>query len=467
MLKKRIRMGLAASWRLLVIMVLCGYTMLAFAAADMLQITNVRVSVLSNQSRLVFDLSGQPNYVLFTLANPNRLVLDIKNAKLLAHLNKNTLKDTPIKHFRAGRHQQDGGYFRIVMDLTKPVSAKSFVLAPAESNGYRLVIDLDTHVKTSAAKIVAAPKMSEKMIEISTSEAGKTDNSKAVVINNPVQNAVDNSPAKVATKTMTPAAITPVPAMPSASAPKPIVTLPTNGRLKPRDIIIVIDPGHGGKDPGTTGPGGTHEKNVVLAIARNLQRMLNAEPGFHAVLTRDSDYYIPLRGRLDIARHDKADMFISIHADAFKDGDAMGASVYALSERGATSEAARWLAEKENTSELMGGVNLPGQDNILRSVLIDLSQTHTISVSLQIGNAVLRQLSYITQLHHNRVEQAAFVVLKSPDIPSLLIETGFLSSPRQERQLRNPRYQEQLANSILQGIKSYFVRNPPQGTLLS
>ncbi len=233
-----------------------------------------------------------------------------------------------------------------------------------------------------------------------------------------------------------------------------------------RPIIVVIDPGHGGKDPGATGVNEIHEKAVVLNIAKKLETLINQEPGFKAVLTRESDYYLTLRERLAIARKYKADMFIAIHADAYLDPNAHGVSLFALSQRGATSEAARWLAASENQSELVGGVELGDKENILRSVLINLSQTATIQASLLIGEEIINNVRPFAYLHHNRVEQAAFVVLKSPDIPSLLIETGFLSNTKEARNLINPAYQQTISQAVMLGIKHYFEQHPPQGTWL-
>ncbi|MDP3559813.1 MAG: N-acetylmuramoyl-L-alanine amidase [Legionellaceae bacterium] len=236
---------------------------------------------------------------------------------------------------------------------------------------------------------------------------------------------------------------------------------------KHRTVVVVIDPGHGGKDPGALGPGKEKEKNIVLSIAQRLQRHIQQQPGMRAVLTRRQDYYIGLRERLKIARQYNADIFISIHADAFVNPHMQGASVFALSSRGATSEAARWLAEKENYSEL-GQVNLSAlkdSSGLVRSVLIDLSQTATISASLQMGRQVLQQLQQMTLLHHRRVEQAQFMVLKSPDIPSLLVETGFISNIAEAQRLKSPRYQEQLSEAMCQGILAYFKEYPPQGSL--
>jgi N-acetylmuramoyl-L-alanine amidase len=227
-------------------------------------------------------------------------------------------------------------------------------------------------------------------------------------------------------------------------------------RQQKKRLTVVLDPGHGGKDPGATGHRGTHEKHVVLKIAKKLAAILNASPRYRAILTRSTDRYIPLRQRLRIARRYHADLFVSIHADAFRNTKARGSSVYALSQRGATSEAARWLAQNENASELMGGVDLDNKSKLLRSVLINLSQTASVRDSLNVGSHILSSLNQVNRLHHRRVEQAAFVVLKSPDIPSLLIETGFLSNRYEEKLLNSPTQQKRIAQAIFKGINKYF-----------
>ncbi len=248
-------------------------------------------------------------------------------------------------------------------------------------------------------------------------------------------------------------------------AVKTVVAAPKHLR---RDVIVVLDPGHGGHDPGAIGPGHRMEKHVVLAIAQLLKKRIDSQPGLRAVLTRQGDYYVGLRQRLQIARRNNADIFISIHADAYINRQSHGASVFALSQRGATSEAARWLAEKENYSEL-GGVNLNGlddKDGVIRSVLLDLSQTATISSSVQLGRLVLHDLGQITALHNKQIEQARFVVLKSPDTPSILVETGFISNPQEAVKLSSSVYQMQLANALLAGIQRYFAAYPPFGSFL-
>jgi len=256
-------------------------------------------------------------------------------------------------------------------------------------------------------------------------------------------------------------------------APKPTsIDIPLQNGLARKMVVVVIDPGHGGKDPGAVGPQGIPEKAVVLSIAKALQKAINNQPGFTAKLTRNGDYYLPLRERLALARRYRGDMFIAIHADAHPRNDpngnnAHGASVYALSLRGATSEAARWLAKRENESELMGGVDLNDKSNMLKSVLLNLSQDATIQASLRIGDEIIDSLRNVGGLHRHRVEQAAFVVLKSPDIPSLLVETGYITNPREEFNLANGMYQQRLASAITQGVRSYFVQWPPRDSLLA
>ena len=240
---------------------------------------------------------------------------------------------------------------------------------------------------------------------------------------------------------------------------------PTDGA--PRDVIVAIDAGHGGDDPGASGHGGTREKHVVLAIARHLEKLIEKEPGMRPVMIRNGDYYLGLRKRMEKARDMQADLFISIHADAFRNGRASGASVYVLSQNGATSEAAQWLANSENNSDLIGGVSLDDKDELLRSVLLDLSQNATIAASLDVGSNVLKELGGIGKVHKSRVEQAGFMVLKSPDIPSILVETGYISNKREERNLRNEAYQQKLAVAMITGVRRYFLQNPPPGTRLA
>lgn len=367
------------------------------------QLEGFYLSQQGEHTRFVFELSDYFHYRSFSLHAPERFVIDFGHARLSAHLSHPALINTPVKTLR---HARRGDDLRVVLDLKRQTKrVRVFSLPKDKNHRYRLVVDMYDR-----------PQSAKTMVQ-------------------------------TALKKIMPLEI---------KLPKP----------RSRDIIVVIDPGHGGKDPGATGRHGTREKDVVLSIAKDLQRMLNEQEGFKAVLTRRGDYFISLRHRLDLARKFRADMFIAIHADAYLHRRAHGASVYALSERGATSEAARWLAQKENYSEL-AGAPLSDKGNTLRSVLIGLQQTATIGASLQIGGAILNKLNDFTQLHHDKVEQAAFVVLKSPDIPSLLVETGFLSNYSEEKRLRKYYYQHQLAWSIMQGIRSYFMSQPPRGTLFA
>lgn len=235
-----------------------------------------------------------------------------------------------------------------------------------------------------------------------------------------------------------------------------------------RDIIVAIDAGHGGEDPGAAGSRyRTKEKKVTLEIAKRLKRLVDAQPGMKGVLTRTGDYYVGLRQRMVLARQERADLFVSIHADAFRDKRVRGSSVYVLSNRGASSEAARWLAEKENASDLVGGVTLEDKDPVLASVLLDLSQSATRHASISAASRVYAQLRAMGKVHGRKVQQAGFMVLKSPDIPSMLVETGFISNPTEESNLRDPKHQERIAKSILQGVQAYFDDAPPPGTLLA
>ncbi len=253
-------------------------------------------------------------------------------------------------------------------------------------------------------------------------------------------------------------------ARPGDAVPVKIAPAPGPGG---RDVIIAIDPGHGGEDPGASGRKGTREKDVVLQIAKRLERLINEEPGMQAVLVRKGDYYISLRSRIQNARDHRADMLVSIHADAFRDKRARGSAVYVLSSNGATDEAARWLAERENAADLVGGVSLDDKDEMLASVLLDLSQSATISASITAGEFVIEELQRVGRVRKRTVQQAGFVVLKSPDIPSLLIETAFISNPEEEAKLRNKNHQEKLAKALREGLRSYFYEYPPAGTRIA
>ncbi len=394
-------------------LMLTGFVVNAVAAT---QVKSVRLWRAPDNTRLVFDLTGPVQHSVFTLSSPDRLVIDINGATAAGPLSV-APGDSPVTSVRSA--QRTPTDLRVVVDLKKAITPKSFTLAPNQQYGNRLVVDLFD----SAAD--AEPTLPQPAVAITP--------------------AVPVTPTRPAIK------LTPVP----------------NGK---RDIVIAIDAGHGGEDPGASGPRGQHEKDVVLQIAKELQRQINAEQGFRAELTRTGDYFIPLRGRTEIARKKGADLFVSIHADAAPSSAAFGASVFALSERGATSETARWLADTENRSDLIGGagnVSLDDKDRMLAGVLLDLSMTASLTSSLNVGQKVLSNIGQVTPLHKRRVEQAGFMVLKSPDIPSILVETGFISNSNEANKLQSSGHQQALARSIRTGVKQFFQQNPPPGTYMA
>ncbi len=387
------------------------------------QVKSVRLWRAPDNTRLVFDLSGPVQHSVFTLSAPDRLVIDINGATLAAPLNVAT-SNTPISSVRSA--QRTPTDLRVVVDLKKSVTPKSFTLAPNAQYGNRLVVDLYDQEADAIAASAPPP-----------------------------------APVPVQTPATTPA----VPVSPA----QPAIKLPPVPRGK-SEIVVAIDSGHGGEDPGASGSRGQHEKDIVLQIAKELQRQINSERGFRAELTRTGDYFIPLRKRTEIARKKGADLFISIHADAAPSRAAFGASVFALSDRGATSETARWLADTENRSDLIGGagnVSLDDKDRMLAGVLLDLSMTATLSSSLNVGQKVLGNMGRVTSLHKQRVEQAGFMVLKSPDIPSILVETGFISNNNEAAKLATASHQQALARSIHTGVRQYFQQNPPPGTYIA
>ncbi|WP_176516081.1 N-acetylmuramoyl-L-alanine amidase [Pseudomonas faucium] len=387
------------------------------------QVKSMRLWRAPDNTRLVFDLSGPVQHSVFTLSAPDRLVIDINGATLAAPLNVST-SNTPISSVRSA--QRTPTDLRVVVDLKKSVTPKSFTLAPNAQYGNRLVVDLYDQESDAIAA---------------------------------------TAPPPTPTPTPTPATTPAVPVSPA----QPAIKLPPVPAGK-RDIVVAIDAGHGGEDPGASGSRGQHEKDIVLQIAKELQRQINTEKGYRAELTRTGDYFIPLRKRTEIARKKGADLFISIHADAAPSRAAFGASVFALSDRGATSETARWLADTENRSDLIGGagnVSLDDKDRMLAGVLLDLSMTATLSSSLNVGQKVLGNMGRVTSLHKQRVEQAGFMVLKSPDIPSILVETGFISNNNEAAKLATASHQQALARSIHTGVRQYFQQNPPPGTYVA
>ncbi|MGA2397503.1 MAG: N-acetylmuramoyl-L-alanine amidase [Steroidobacteraceae bacterium] len=362
------------------------------APARAVEVRAVRLWASPEGTQVVLELSGSAKHSLLVLKNPDRVVLDVSAAHLSATARRPPASGV-VKDVRMAR--RPGGDLRLVLDLTRPIRAKSFLATPNDRYGYRLVVDLGGAVATDA-------------------------------------------PIKA-----------------------------EHARPAARDLIIAIDAGHGGEDPGAIGMHGTREKDVTLAIARALERDVNAEPGMRAVLTRSGDYFVPLRDRMHRARAQQADLFVSIHADSIRDRAVDGSSVYILSQRGATSEAARWLAERENAADLIGGVSLEDKGDLLASVLLDLSQTASLSASETAAEHVLHRLNLVGEVRKPLVQQAGFMVLKSPDIPSMLVETAYISNPAEEQRLRGVAHQAKLAAAIHQGLREYFYSDPPAGSRIA
>ena len=378
--------------------------LVSFLAPAEAQVLSSRIWPARDYTRLTLESRDEIRFTLFGIKDPERLVLDLELAELspaLLELNTKVAADDPYVQGLRVAHNRPG-IVRLVLDLKAEVKPQVFTLKPIAEYGHRLVLDLYPTVPLDP--LAALIEESEKPKALDKSKASRV--------------------ARLA--------------------------------------IIVIDAGHGGEDPGATGRHGSREKNITLTIALRLKALVDAEPNMRALLTRDGDYYLPLHVRVDKARKVKADLFVSIHADAFIRPHARGSSVFALSERRATSEAASWLAKKENEADLVGGVNLDVKDVYLKKTLLDLAQTATIDHSLRLGDLVLRRLGAVNNLHKPRVEQASFAVLKAPDVPSILVETAFISNPQEEKRLNDESYQNKLARALLDGIRDYVVKHPPR-----
>ena len=372
----------------------------------------VRVWPARAYTRVTIESTAPLKFNHFSLDNPDRLVVDLDgvdlNAELQSLAGKVGQDDPHIKQLRAGRNKP--GVVRLVLDLKGPASPQVFTLPPAGEYKHRLVIDLYP--------------------------AGQEDPILAFLN----ENAPEQAPLAQASR---------------ASAVDDVT--PGVDRL----VTVVLDPGHGGEDPGAVGPSGHYEKTVVLQIAKRLKALLEDEPNMRVILTRDGDYFVPLGVRVKKARAVRADLFVSIHADAFIKPDAHGSSVFALSERGASSTAARWLAQTQNDADLIGGVKVDTKDKYLAHTLMDLTQTATINDSLKLGKSMLGELGGVNRLHKSGVEQASFAVLKAPDIPSVLVETAFISNPQEEKKLVDAAYQQKMAIALRNGIRQFFAKNPP------
>jgi N-acetylmuramoyl-L-alanine amidase len=447
-----------------------GALALSLSAAELTwgaTIVAVRLWPAADYTRVTLESDTTLVAKHFMADNPLRLVIDIEGLELSAALRELVGKvrsdDPYIAGLRVGQYQP--GVVRMVIDLKQPIAPQLFALTPVAAYQHRLVFDLyPTKERDPLLALIRERDTSEQAAQA-------------------VQDALGDfigkiKPGTATTSASSPAAFAPViAALPRAAASAPATApatahatapasatspLPTKPKSNAVDrlIVVAIDPGHGGEDPGAIGPSGLREKDVVLQVALQLRDRLNALPGMRAMLTRDADFFVPLQDRVRKARRVQADLFVSIHADAFLTPTARGASVFALSSGGASSSAARWMANKENAADLVGGVNL-AKDPALASALLDMSTTAQIKDSLRLGGEVLGQIGKVGKLHKGSVEQAGFAVLKSPDVPSILVETAFISNPDEEAQLRSPVYQEKLVEALSAGIQRYFAKNPP------
>lgn len=400
--------------RLSIVLSLCCGLFFSAHAASSVKVKDVRLWAGPDATRVVFDLSGPAHHTLLILHNPERVVVDVAAARFANGSMEMPAGQGFAKQLRAGLQ---GSALRLVIDLASPATPHAFMVEPQGDQGHRLVVDLVGTGATSASATLAS---------------AKTTSTKTVA--------------------------------PPAATPTVVKSAPAS---EGRDIIVAIDAGHGGDDPGALGRSGAREKDVTLAIARRLKERIDQEPGMRAVLTRDGDYFLAHRLRIKRARDQQADMFISVHADSYTDRSVAGSSVYTLSARGASDEAARWLAERENAADLIGGVSLEDKGDVLASVLLDLSQGASMSASLVAADKVMDELYRMGNVTRRGVKQAGFLVLKSPDIPSMLVETAFISNPAEEARLKSPAHQQRLAEAIHAGVRSYFYDNPPPGTRIA
>lgn len=431
---------------------------LAWGAAS---IVGVRVWPAKDYSRVTIESDVALAARHFVADSPPRLVIDIDQLELspaLRELVGKVQADDPfIAGVRIGQYQPR--VVRLVVDLKQPVEPQQLTLPPVAAYRHRLVFDLHpTHERDPLLELIVERERAEALATKSMNDAlgefiGRLEKPRA----EPPIAAAPGPSASSAPAGAPPAA----PAPPSSTSPAAVHLPPDEQRRIDRLIVIAIDPGHGGEDPGAIGPSGLREKDVVLQISAKLRERLNSVSGMRAMLTRDADFFVPLHERVRKARRVQADLFVSIHADAFFTPQAKGASVFALSESGATSSAARWLAQKENAADLVGGTNTAVKDAQVLRAMIDMSTTAQIKDSLVIGREVLERIGRVGTLHKRRVEQAGFAVLKAPDIPSILVETGFITNPGEEAKLRDENYQDKLVEALFTGIRRYFARNPP------
>ena len=413
-------------------------------------IVAVRVWPSKDYTRLTIESDGEIKTRQFFIAEPPRLAVDIEGIDLIPALRELVAKVKPddpnISGIRVG--QNTPGVVRLVIDLKQPILPQVFTLPPVAAYQYRLVFDLYPTQVADPLEALIAERLADKKQMPSTPAPSAPDPLGELMARQSGKPAANAVPAL------------PLPNKPAGATRPPDIALPTTGKTD-RLVIVALDPGHGGEDPGAIGPGGTREKDVVLQIAHRLRDRINQQPYMRAYLTRDADFFVPLHIRVQKARNVQADLFISIHADAFFTERPQGASVFALSDKGASSSAARWMADKENSADLVGGLNVKAKDAQVQKALLDMSTTAQINDSLKLGSAMLGEIGAVGKLHKRRVEQAGFAVLKAPDIPSVLVETAFISNPDEEAKLRSEVYQVQLADALMRGISRYFARNPP------
>jgi len=401
-------------------------------------------------TRVVFDLDQASAPKIFTLGNPDRVVVDFAEARWNKDLHLESAAKGFIKAVRTG--PRDKG-LRVVLETAAAVTPHQFDLGPGGGYGYRLILDLPGSQPVAVPKAGVNPARDLAPGQIVAESAASSPTSTPAPVAVAAAPVAEKAAEKIE-KTNAERAVTTERVADKAPTPERAV-------VSEKAIVVAVDAGHGGDDPGAQGANGLQEKDVTLAIARKLAQRINAQPGMRAVLTRDGDYFVELRDRTVRARKAQADLFVSIHANAYKDRDMRGTAVYVLSDRGATSEQARWIANHENAADLVGGVKLQNKDDDLAAVLIDISQSATMEASFDLGGRLLDSLGKINTLQKAQVQQAGFMVLKSPDIPSVLVETAFISNPREEALLRDESYRDKLATSIFEGVRSYFARYRP------
>ena len=471
-----------------------GALVLVLGAGDLVHgatLVAVRVWPAADYTRVTLESDTALEARHFVTEGPARLVIDIDGLELSPQLRELVAKigtnDPHIAGVRLGQSQPR--QVRMVFDLKRSSTPQVFTLSPIAPYRYRLVFDLYPaqapdpllalvkEREAAPAPLPAPPAPATTTADASARAASEVDDALGEFIgrvDRPVTPALPQPPAPPAVALKLEAGsstATSVPAAPTTPPPPRVATAPAAAEGAPavppgrgginRLVIVAIDPGHGGEDPGAIGPTGLREKDVVLQIARQLQERINARPGMRAMLTRDADFFVPLQERVNKARRVQADLFLSIHADAFITPQARGASVFALSDSGATSTAARWMAKRENASDAIGGINVASKDTHVLRALLDMSTTAQIKDSLRVGREVLGNIGQVGKLHKGQVEQAGFAVLKAPDIPSILVETAFISNPEEEAKLRDENYQAQLVKAVYTGIVRYFSRNPP------